>query len=156
MRHVFATAALVLLLASPAAAGQIGNFSTEASKDPITDAPTLIAMTSQNNQFFTIRCLAGDQSLMLGLTQDAQKGDSVAVILRIDQSPPQDLETEVMVSKGGMIAFQLGDAALIGQLSGARQVALRTMVADVVKTSIFQLRDSAKVVAAVQEACKPK
>lgn len=146
---------LAAILAFPAWADKrnVGNFSVETNKDPIDDSENVIAMTIQGTSVLTIRCLADGQSVLVGFLADASNGDDVDVQFRVDQAPAQHLSESILNTMGRLATFEIADASLVGQLSGAKTVAMRVGVDNATTTMTFQLRDSAKVVAEVQKAC---
>lgn len=144
-----------LAITVPAQAGQIGNFYTQWEKDPVTDAETLTALTTNAAQeAFIVRCLAGDENMVLVVESGAKVGDPVKLLLRIDQAEPTLLSGQVVFSREGHVGFQFGDAPIIRQIAGAKQAAARFTIGEVIKTAAFPLRESAKVVDAVRQACK--
>lgn len=146
-----------LAFAAPAYAGQIGNFSTKDEKDPVTDAETFIASTvNVEQQMLAIRCLSGDENLFMIVASQAKEGDPVKVLLRVDQASPIELAGQVLVAKDGFAGFQFGDGTAIKQIAGAKQLAARITVNQVFTTITFPLRESARVVDAVEQACKTR
>jgi hypothetical protein len=159
MKRTVCAVLVLTFLGTAAHAGgkqsRIGNFMVETDQDPMSDQTNYFAMTADSaGAVLGLRCLSGQQNLIIAVMAQAQEGAAVVVEARFDSGPVISYPGLVVKSGESSSGIQFGDEDAVAKLGEAHKAAVRLTMADGVQnTYTFALRESARVAAGVKAAC---